>query len=181
MIKVFNVIGARPQIIKAAAISRSIKDRFSDRISEIVVHTGQHYDSNMSQVFIEEMQIPHPHYNLNAGSSSHGKQSALILEKMEELLLFEKPDYVILYGDTNSTLSGALAAAKLHIPIAHVEAGLRSFNKSMPEEINRIVCDHCSTLLFSPTEAGINNLVREGFSVRNTPLFNRDNPGLFNC
>lgn len=181
MIKVFNVIGARPQIIKAAAISRSIKDRFSDRISEIVVHTGQHYDSNMSQVFIEEMQIPHPHYNLNAGSSSHGKQSALILEKMEELLLFEKPDYVILYGDTNSTLSGALAAAKLHIPIAHVEAGLRSFNKSMPEEINRIVCDHCSTLLFSPTEAGINNLVREGFSVRNTPLFNRDNPGLFHC
>jgi len=181
MIKVFNVIGARPQIIKSAAISRAIKNRFPDRFSEIIVHTGQHYDSNMSQVFIEEMQIPHPHYNLNAGSSSHGKQSALILEKMEELLLLEKPDYVILYGDTNSTLSGALAAAKLHIPIAHVEAGLRSFNKSMPEEINRIVCDHCSTLLFSPTEAGIRNLIREGFSLGKNPPFTRDNPGIFHC
>lgn len=181
MTKVINVIGARPQIIKASAISRAIKTKYFGEIAEIVLHTGQHYDDRMSQVFFDEMDIPQPHYNLHAGSSSHGKQTALIIEKLEEVLLFEKPDFLILYGDTNSTLAGAVAASKIHIPIVHIEAGLRSFNKSMPEEINRIVCDHCSTLLFTPTRTGFNNLISEGFKPNPMPPFSVDNPAVFHC
>ena len=142
--KLVTIIGARPQIIKAAALSRAIKSHFSDRIQEVIVHTGQHYDDNMSQVFFDELQIPRPDYNLHVGSASHGVQTARMTEGIEALLIKEQPDFIVLYGDTNSTLAGAVAAAKIHVPIVHIEAGLRSFNKSMPEEINRIVCDHCS-------------------------------------
>lgn len=181
MIKILTIIGARPQIIKAAAISRAIRNKFSDKIKEVIVHTGQHYDNNMSRVFFEEMEIPKEDYNLAAGSGSHGKQTAAMLSGIEELLLKEKPDCVVLYGDTNSTLAGAVAAAKIHIPVVHIEAGLRSFNKSMPEEINRIVCDHCSTLLFSPTKNGYVNLVREGFSEFNKTPYTADNPKMYHC
>ena len=153
--KVITIVGARPQIIKASAISRSISLFFKDQIDEIIIHTGQHYDENMSQIFFEELGIPSPHFNINVGSGSHGKQTAKMIEGIEEILVNEKPDAVILYGDTNSTIAGALAASKIHIPVVHIEAGLRSFNKKMPEEINRISCDHMSTLLFSPTSQGI--------------------------
>jgi len=181
MLKIVTVVGARPQIIKAAALSRAIRNSFSDQISEIIIHTGQHYDTNMSQVFFEELGIPSPHINLNIGSAPHGKQTALMLQGIEEVLIAEKPDFIVLYGDTNSTLAGAVAASKIHIPVVHIEAGLRSFNKSMPEEINRIMCDHASTLLFVPTATGIRNLEREGF-VSGTPApFSADHPGVFHC
>lgn len=180
-IKIVTVIGARPQIIKAAAISRAIKKRFSEKITEIIVHTGQHYDSNMSQVFFDELGIPQPDYNLNVGSGSHGSQTAEMIVGIEKILQEIKPQYLVLYGDTNSTLAGAVAASKIHVPIVHIEAGLRSFNKSMPEEINRIMCDHSSTLLFSPTLTGYNNLVNEGFKTNNTHPYNTDNPGIFHC
>ena len=163
--KIITIIGARPQIIKAAALSRAIRNHYADKIQEIIVHTGQHYDDNMSQVFFDELQIPRPDYNLHVGSASHGVQTARMTEGIEALLIKEQPDFIVLYGDTNSTLAGAVAAAKIHVPIVHIEAGLRSFNKSMPEEINRIVCDHCSTLLFTPTKAGLENLKREGFPI----------------
>jgi len=180
-LKIVTVIGARPQIIKAAALSRAIKNSFPDKIEEIIVHTGQHYDQNMSQVFIEELGIPEPKYNLNIGSSSHGVQTARMIEGIEKILLDEKPDYLMLYGDTNSTLAGAIAAAKIHVPIAHIEAGLRSFNKSMPEEINRIMCDHSSTLLFSPSQTGFKNLINEGFRTDNKRPYSADHPGIFHC
>ena len=179
--KIITIIGARPQIIKAAALSRAISNSFSDSIEEVIVHTGQHYDQNMSQVFIDELGIPEPKYNLSIGSSSHGVQTAKMIEGIERILLIEKPDYLVVYGDTNSTLAGAIAAAKIHIPIAHIEAGLRSFNKSMPEEINRIMCDHASTLLFSPTQTGYKNLINEGFNPENEAPFTPDNPGIFHC
>ncbi|KAF0194503.1 MAG: hypothetical protein FD166_3477 [Bacteroidetes bacterium] len=181
MIRIVTVIGARPQIIKAAALSRIIASDYSHSISEIIVHTGQHYDTNMSQVFFDELGIPVPDYNLAVGSGSHGRQTALMIEGIEKILLEVKPDYLVLYGDTNSTLAGAIAASKLRVPIVHIEAGLRSFNKSMPEEINRIMCDHASTLLFSPTATGFNNLVSEGFRKDNRAPFNSDNPGIFHC
>jgi UDP-GlcNAc3NAcA epimerase len=181
MIKLVTIIGARPQIIKAAAVSRAVKTKFSGRIREVIVHTGQHYDENMSNVFFNEMGIPEPDYNLGVGSGRHGKQTATMLEKTEEVLLKENPDFVVLFGDTNSTLAGSVAASKIHIPVVHIEAGLRSFNKSMPEEINRIVCDHTSTLLFTPTRAGLNNLIREGFKPHNKPPYTADNPGVFHC
>ncbi|MBI5541110.1 MAG: UDP-N-acetylglucosamine 2-epimerase (non-hydrolyzing) [Bacteroidia bacterium] len=181
MLKILNIIGARPQIIKAAAISRAIKNHFSDKIEDIIVHTGQHYDENMSEVFFTEMGIPKPKYNLNVGSASHGVQTAEMIKGIESIIFSEKPNVVLVYGDTNSTLAAAVAAAKLHIPVAHVEAGLRSFNKSMPEEINRITCDHASTLLFSPTETGISNLEREGFKINAEKPYNIDNPGVFHC
>ena len=179
--KIVTIIGARPQIIKAAALSRAIKTHYADRIQEVIVHTGQHYDDNMSQVFFDELGIPHPDYNLHVGSASHGVQTSRMTEGIEDILLKEHPDFIVLYGDTNSTLAGAIAAAKIHVPIVHIEAGLRSFNKSMPEEINRIVCDHCSTLLFSPTHAGVENLKREGFPMDNIGPYTINNPKIYHC
>ena len=179
--KIVTVIGARPQIIKAAALSRAIKQHFSKEVHEVIVHTGQHYDQNMSQVFFDELGVPQPDYNLGVGSASHGVQTAKMIEGIEDILLKETPDYLVLYGDTNSTLAGAIAASKIHIPIVHIEAGLRSFNKSMPEEINRICCDHCSTLLFSPTATGFKNLVNEGFNPDSRRKFTIDNPGIYHC
>jgi UDP-GlcNAc3NAcA epimerase len=179
--KLVTIIGARPQIIKAAALSRAIRNHYSDQIQEVIVHTGQHYDDNMSQVFFDELQIPRPDYNLHVGSASHGVQTARMTEGIEALLIKECPDFIVLYGDTNSTLAGAVAAAKIHVPIVHIEAGLRSFNKAMQEEINRIVCDHCSTLLFSPTLAGVENLKREGFPMGNDGPYTIDNPKVYHC
>ena len=166
MIKLINLIGARPQIIKAAAISRAIKNSYSDTIQDIVVHTGQHYDKNMSGNFFEQLDIPQPKHNLQCGSATHARQTAMIMERMEDVFLEENPDFLLVYGDTNSTLAAALVAAKIGIEVVHVEAGLRSFNKSMPEEINRIVCDHVSTLLFCPTTTAIENLKNEGFNCQ---------------
>lgn len=179
MIKLVTIIGARPQIIKAAALSRSINKHYSNSIQEIIVHTGQHYDENMSQVFFNELGIPAPHYNLNVGSGTHGKQTATMISGIEEILLTEKPNGIVLYGDTNSTLAGAIAAGKIHVPVIHIEAGLRSFNKAMPEEINRIMCDHVSTLLFSPTKTGYINLQNEGFKTDNIKPYNVNNPKIY--
>jgi UDP-GlcNAc3NAcA epimerase len=180
-IKILTVVGARPQIIKAAALSRAIRTGFSNRIQEIILHTGQHYDTNMSQVFFDELGIPHPDINLNIGSASHGRQTAKMIQGIEAELEHHRPDYLVLFGDTNSTLAGAVAGAKLRIPIVHIEAGLRSFNKSMPEEINRVMCDHASTLLFVPTPAGIRNLKNEGLIVNRKAPYTIDNPGIFHC
>jgi UDP-GlcNAc3NAcA epimerase len=179
MKKIVTIIGARPQIIKSAALSRAIKNHFSTSITEIIVHTGQHYDENMSQVFFDELGIPAPNYNLQVGSGSHGKQTAVMISGIEEILLNEKPDAIVLYGDTNSTLAGAIAASKINVPIIHIEAGLRSFNKSMPEEVNRIMCDHVSTLLFSPTQTGFENLVREGFQPHAQKPYHANNPKIY--
>lgn len=163
MLKILTIIGARPQIIKAAALSRAIRSGFSGRIAEKILHTGQHYDSNMSQVFFDELGIPQPDYNLHVGSGSHGEQTAKMIAGIEKVLQSEPFDALVVYGDTNSTLAGAVAACKLHVPVVHIEAGLRSFNMTMPEEQNRIVCDHLSSLLFAPTETAMENLRHEGF------------------
>lgn len=172
MIKLLTVIGARPQIIKSAAISRAIKEHFSDSIEEKILHTGQHYDANMSQVFFDELGIPQPDFNLGVGSGSHGEQTAKMISGIEQVLTAEHFDGVILYGDTNSTLAGAVAAAKIHIPVFHVEAGLRSYNMAMPEEQNRIVCDQLSSILFAPTQTAVDNLAREGFNVSEATFAN---------
>ena len=179
--KIITIIGARPQIIKAAALSRAISTSFSNEITELIIHTGQHYDQNMSEVFFEELGIPKPTINLKIGSGSHGKQTALMIEKIEKILIKEQPEALVVYGDTNSTLAATIAASKIHIPIVHIEAGLRSFNKKMPEEINRIMCDHASTLLFSPTKSGYQNLINEGFKESHVTPFTADKPGIFHC
>lgn len=163
-IKIVTVIGARPQFIKAAPVSALIRKKYCTRIREITVHTGQHYDRNMSDIFFRQMRIPRPKYHLRVGGGSHGSMTGRMLEKIEQVLQKEKPDWVLVYGDTTSTLAGALAAAKLHIPVAHVEAGLRSFNMRMPEEINRILTDRISSLLFCPTPTAVRNLKKEGIT-----------------
>ncbi|RMA58948.1 non-hydrolyzing UDP-N-acetylglucosamine 2-epimerase [Ulvibacter antarcticus] len=165
--KIVTIIGARPQFIKSAAVSQAIIDfnteNLGETVEEIIVHTGQHYDSNMSDVFFDQMNIPKPKYHLDINGLSHGAMTGQMLEEIEKVLQTETPDWVLIYGDTNSTLAGALAASKLHIKVAHVEAGLRSFNMNMPEEVNRILTDRVSTILFCPTDSAIENLEKEGY------------------
>ena len=156
---VTTIIGARPQFIKAAVVSRALAE---EGVSETIIHTGQHFDANMSDVFFEELEIPRPDHNLGIGGGSHGQNTGRMIEAIEALLIDHRPDVVLVYGDTDSTLAGALAAVKLHVPVAHVEAGLRSFNRSMPEEINRVLTDHAADLLFAPTETAVRHLASEG-------------------
>jgi UDP-GlcNAc3NAcA epimerase len=178
-LKILNIVGARPQIIKASAISRAIAGKFAEDITEIVVHTGQHYDRELSEVFFDELEIRMPDHNLQVGSGRHGRQTGLIMERIEDVILSEKPDCVIIYGDTNSTLAAAIAASKQHYPVVHIEAGMRSFNKAMPEELNRIMADHASTLLFAPTNTAFKNLMAEGFRPENIAPYTINNPRVF--
>lgn len=179
--KLLTVIGARPQIIKASAISRAINHQFRDKAEEFILHTGQHYDSNMSQVFFDELGIPKPNYNLGVGSGRHGEQTAKMMVGIENILLSEHYDGIVLYGDTNSTLAGALAASKLHVPIFHIEAGLRSYDLSIPEEINRIVSDQMASISFVPTENARRNMELEGFDKLNVVFNNGKSRMVCNC
>ncbi len=177
-LKIVTIIGARPQFIKAAPMQAALQKQAG--LAHVLVHTGQHYDYAMSKVFFDELALPVPNYHLEVGSGSHGAQTARIMERLEPILQKEKPDWVLLYGDTNSTLAGALTASKLHVPVVHVESGLRSFNKAMPEEINRIVTDHVSTVLFCPTDVAVKNLEHEGFSLEMPKTPTADTPLVFN-
>lgn len=181
MLRIYTVVGARPQFIKAAAISRCISNLFSDRVQETVIHTGQHFDHNMSKVFFDEMDIPTPAFDLGVGGLSHAEMTGKMMIELEKIFLADKPDCVLVYGDTNSTLAAALTASKMNIPVAHVEAGLRSFKKSMPEEINRRITDHVSTFLFCPTDKAVENLNLEGIDgiFKNRPSF--DKPLMLNA
>lgn len=170
MKKIITIIGARPQFIKASVVSKAIAE--NSAFQEIIVHTGQHFDKNMSDIFFNDLGIPQPHYQLDINGSTHGKMTGAMLVEIEAILLKEKPDAVMVYGDTNSTLAGALAASKLHIPLIHIEAGLRSFNMSMPEEINRILTDQISSILFCPTNTAITNLQQENFQNKSCSIFN---------
>jgi len=161
--KILTILGARPQFIKAGSVSREIAKH--DNIEEVIVHTGQHYDSNMSDIFFEEMKIPKPNYFLGIGGKSHGAMTGQMIEKIEEVVLKENPDWLLVYGDTNSTLAGSIVASKLHIKLAHIEAGLRSFNMKMPEEVNRILTDRVSNILFCPTTKAVQNLKNEGYET----------------
>lgn len=161
MIKILTILGSRPQFIKASALSNLIKKE--KNIQENILHTGQHYDFNMSEIFFNELNVPKPKYNLKVKSKYHGEMTAKMIEGIEKILIKERPDYTLVYGDTNSTLAGALASKKLHIPVIHVEAGLRSYNKKMPEEINRVLTDHCADILFTPSKLAVQNLKKEGF------------------
>lgn len=161
--KVVTIVGARPQFIKSSTVSRVILEDYKNELEEVIIHTGQHFDEKMSDIFFNEMSIPKPHYNLGINSMGHGAMTGQMMEKIEDVLLREKPDITLVYGDTNTTLAGALAAVKLHIPVAHVEAGLRSFNINMPEEVNRIITDRVSSILFCPTQMAMKNLEKEGY------------------
>jgi len=179
-LKILTILGARPQFIKAATVSRAISlqnEKANGEIQEVIVHTGQHYDSKMSDIFFEELNIPHPDYKLECGNLNHGSMTGKMLEGIEELVIKEKPGHILVYGDTNSTLAGALAASKLQVPIAHVEAGLRSYNMAMPEEVNRILTDRVSSLLFCPTATAVENLKKEGFPY---PSINKKHQKLLN-
>lgn len=168
MLKLLKILGARPQFIKAGSLSREIAKY--KNIQEVIVHTGQHYDANMSDIFFDEMQIPKPNYFLGIGGKSHGAMTGQMIEKIEEVAIKEKPDWILVYGDTNSTLAGALVASKLHIKLAHIEAGLRSFNMQMPEEVNRILTDRVSNILFCPTDVAVQNLKNEGYENFNCTI-----------
>lgn len=168
--KILTVLGARPQFIKAASVSRKIK--LDPILTEVIVHTGQHFDKNMSAVFFDELKIPYPHYQLNLGGLKHGAMTGKMLIEIEEISIKEKPDVILVYGDTNSTLAGSLVAAKLNIKLVHIEAGLRSFNNEMPEEINRIIADRLSNLLFCPTQTAVDNLIQENFDNYDCEIFN---------
>jgi len=165
MIKILTILGARPQFIKAGSVSREVRRQKEEgkNIQEVIVHTGQHYDANMSDIFFQQMQIPKPDYFLGIGGKSHGAMTGQMIEKIEEVALKEKPDWIMVYGDTNSTLAGAIVASKLHIKLAHIEAGLRSFNMKMPEEVNRILTDRVSNILFCPTDTAMQNIKNEGY------------------
>jgi UDP-GlcNAc3NAcA epimerase len=180
--KLVTIIGARPQIIKSAALTKCILNHYHDRIEEIIIHTGQHYDTNLSDVFFKELGIPVPKYNLEIGQKSVGKKAlGQMTSGISDILSTEKPDVLVIYGDTDSTLSGALAANKLGIPIAHIEAGLRSFDKAMPEEVNRVLSDHISSYLFCPTETAVFNLAKEGIRSQESLASDLNNPAVYHC
>lgn len=184
MIKLLTVIGARPQFIKSAAISRAISKYFTNKIEEVIVHTGQHYDPEMSNVFFDELNIPKEKYNLHIGSSNHANQTAKIMIALDDVVEKEMPDAILLYGDTNSTLSACLVGVKRHIPVIHVEAGVRSYNKKFPEEVNRLICDHVSSLLFVPSDDGMRSLTQEGFDTAETKIDTTsllNHPNVYRC
>ncbi len=182
MLEIMTIVGARPQFIKAAVFSRRVRmESYSGKIHETLVHTGQHYDSNMSDIFFRDIEIPEPEYNLGIGSGTHGATTGAMLAGIEKLIIEKKPDIVLVYGDTNSTLAGALAASKLHVPVAHVEAGLRSFMMAMPEEQNRVLTDHLSTWLFCPTTTAVDNLKKEGIGISKPEKPTADTKDVVQC